>query len=908
MRLLPVETARILVVDDLPEKLLVYRSVLEEPGQEVIAASSGEEALRLVLRHDFAVILLDVNMPGMDGFETAKLIRGRKRCAHTPIIFVTAHADELHTLQGYTHGAVDFILAPVIPDILRTKVRVFVQLFRLNQQVREQAARQVAVAEREQAHLSDLLERATDFVARVDPQRHVTVVNRCGRTMLGYNDRESTPRLLSDFYPPWAEAVLRDHGLPTAQREGIWFGEAALRIRDGREVPVSQVILAHSTAEGELEHFSIVARDISKRRSAEQALTESEQRYRQLVQGLPAAAYTCDTKGKITLYNGAAVELWGREPVLGEDCWCGSWRIYRADGVPLEPENSPMAIAIREGRPVRGEEIIIERQDGGRRNVLPYPEPIRDSSGTIIGAVNMLVDITDRKAAERALRESESRLRAMLGQAAVGIALLDCGGRFMEVNGRLAQIVGRSVEELCTLTCRALTYPDDWLGNGPMIDEVVSGRRAELTIEKRYVRGDGTLVWVNVAMSPLLDDYGRVRRLIAVVEDISARKHAEEEVHRHREHLELLVRERTAELEASHERLRLADRLASVGTLAAGLGHDMGNLLLPVRMRVEALGRMPLSAAAREDVSAIADACEYLKRLSQGLRLFALNPEDGKAAGEHTHLASWWADVAPFLRNALHRGQDLKHDLPENLPAIAMAPHLLTQAVYNLVQNAGDAMKDRKQGRLEITAALRPDGGSIDLAVSDDGPGMSESVLKRCMEPFFTTKTRGISTGLGLALVHGAVRKAGGLFEIRSRPGEGTTCRMILPVYGPPSSDATLRHKPMRAHIQLADPRMRAYVDSVLRSLNVEIVSEPWSRATRSALILLDDPGARATEVMEFVTANPASRVVQFGGVQPENAPDRWIVIESHPPAAQVRSVLRVVVATKEPEMQEASA
>src|ERR1043165_626324 len=98
------EKVKILVVDDLPENLLVYQSILDEPGQEVIAVSSGAEALRQVLQHEFAVILLDVNMPGMDGFETAVLIRGRKRCAHTPIIFVTAHADELHTLRGYAYG------------------------------------------------------------------------------------------------------------------------------------------------------------------------------------------------------------------------------------------------------------------------------------------------------------------------------------------------------------------------------------------------------------------------------------------------------------------------------------------------------------------------------------------------------------------------------------------------------------------------------------------------------------------------------------------------------------------------------------------------------------------------------------------------------------------------------------
>jgi signal transduction histidine kinase len=144
------DKANILVVDDLPEKLLVLESVLSELGENIVTVRSGEEALRVVLNQEFAVILLDVNMPGMDGLETAAYIRRRKRSAHTPIIFITAFADELHTAQGYSLGAVDYILSPVVPDVLRTKVKVFVDLFRMTQQVRRQADERIALA-REQA-------------------------------------------------------------------------------------------------------------------------------------------------------------------------------------------------------------------------------------------------------------------------------------------------------------------------------------------------------------------------------------------------------------------------------------------------------------------------------------------------------------------------------------------------------------------------------------------------------------------------------------------------------------------------------------------------------------------------------------------------------------------------------------
>ncbi|WP_232540335.1 response regulator [Azohydromonas aeria] len=153
------ERASILLVDDLPEKHLVFRAVLEDLGQELVSAHSGAEALREVLRREFAVILLDVNMPDMDGLETARLIRQYKRAAHTPIIFVTAYADEVQTHRGYELGAVDYIMSPVVPAVLRSKVQVFVDLHVMQRRVRRQADQRVALAAAEAARAA--AERAT---------------------------------------------------------------------------------------------------------------------------------------------------------------------------------------------------------------------------------------------------------------------------------------------------------------------------------------------------------------------------------------------------------------------------------------------------------------------------------------------------------------------------------------------------------------------------------------------------------------------------------------------------------------------------------------------------------------------------------------------------------------------------
>ena len=145
------EQVNILLVDDSSSKLLAMAAALAELGENVVTAQSGREALRQLMHHEFALILLDVNMPDMDGFETAMLIRERKSSAQTPIIFVTAYGDDTHASHGYSLGAVDYLLTPVLPDVLRTKVGVFVDLYRKNAEIRQQAEQRVALAQEQAA-------------------------------------------------------------------------------------------------------------------------------------------------------------------------------------------------------------------------------------------------------------------------------------------------------------------------------------------------------------------------------------------------------------------------------------------------------------------------------------------------------------------------------------------------------------------------------------------------------------------------------------------------------------------------------------------------------------------------------------------------------------------------------------
>ena len=204
------QKAKILVVDDLAENLLVYQTILEELGQELVMASSGEEALKQVLTHDFAVVLLDVNMPGMDGFETAALIRKRKRSALTPIIFITAFTDELRVTEGYAHGAVDFIRTPIVPPILRAKVKVFVDLFRMTEEVKRHAEERVA-------HAQERSKRE----AVEESNRRLTFLARAGAVITKSLDRSVTVESILRLVVPehCDQAVLAE--LDAANR---WFG------------------------------------------------------------------------------------------------------------------------------------------------------------------------------------------------------------------------------------------------------------------------------------------------------------------------------------------------------------------------------------------------------------------------------------------------------------------------------------------------------------------------------------------------------------------------------------------------------------------------------------------------------------------------------------------------------------
>jgi len=212
----------ILLVDDKPDKLLSLEAVLEDLNENVVRAQSGREALRHILHREFAVILLDINMPDMDGFETAQLIRQRKNSAHVPIIFLTAMADEIHLSRSYSLGAVDYILTPVVPQVLRSKVAVFVDLYKKSRQVQLQAER----LRQRATQLHRLTDASLAINSALSVQKIVEIATETARELIGTHQAISlmTPgnnavhtagyASYSDKHAAWRKKLpkLRDRG------------------------------------------------------------------------------------------------------------------------------------------------------------------------------------------------------------------------------------------------------------------------------------------------------------------------------------------------------------------------------------------------------------------------------------------------------------------------------------------------------------------------------------------------------------------------------------------------------------------------------------------------------------------------------------------------------------------------
>jgi PAS domain S-box-containing protein len=282
-------------------------------------------------------------------------------------------------------------------------------------------------------------------------------------------------------------------------------------------------------AAGRPQRLLGVTRDITDRKRVEENLRKHERALRDLLGALPAAIFTADPEGRLTYYNQGAADLWGAEPELGKDTWWFNCRFYRADGTPMPRRECPTQIALQEGRTVRGVEAILERPDGTRIPIVPYPTALRDERGAIVGVVTMTVDISERREAELALAERNAQL-ALAGQAGlVGSYALDIATGIMQVSAGFAAIYGLPDTAVTIMRdeWRARVHPDDLCGLDAKRERAFAERRREHRSEYRIRRADTDIRWIE-SRSVIAYDAGLARRMVGVNIDVTERRQAEE--------------------------------------------------------------------------------------------------------------------------------------------------------------------------------------------------------------------------------------------------------------------------------------------------------------------------------------------------------------------------------------------
>jgi len=246
----------------------------------------------------------------------------------------------------------------------------------------------------------------------------------------------------------------------------------------------------------------------------------------ELLQALPVAVYTTDADGRITFYNEAAADLWGHHPELGSSQWCGSWRLYWPDGRPLPHDECPMALALKEGRQVRGLEAIAERPDGTRVRFLPYPTPLRDKSGRLIGGINLLADVTALHDADM----KSARLAAIVASSDDAIVSKTLEGRITSWNIGATRIFGYDENEMIGQSITRIIPPELYGEENEIIARLTRGERID-HYETVRVAKDGRRIDMSVTVSPLRDKSGTIVGASKVGRDITERKQAEKLQH-----------------------------------------------------------------------------------------------------------------------------------------------------------------------------------------------------------------------------------------------------------------------------------------------------------------------------------------------------------------------------------------
>jgi PAS domain S-box-containing protein len=384
-------------------------------------------------------------------------------------------------------------------------------------------------------------------------------------------------------------------------------------------------------------------------------------------------------------------------------------------------------------------------------------------------------DITERRLAEESVRIIQARFGTIFNQSPLGIALIDSlTGQIYEVNPRFAEIAGRTIEEMATINWMSITHPDDVQEDLDNMALLNAGKIPGFKMDKRYIRPDGSIVWVGMTIAPLRVEKNISPRHLCMIDDITDRKLTEEKIRQLNEDLEAKVQERTKQLRNAQEELVRKEKLAVLGQVAGSVGHELRNPLGVMSNAVYFLQTVLADAdeTTKEYLDIINDEIAGSERIvSDLLDSVRTNPPHPKTVC-----------IAELIEQTLRKytvpsSVTVKLDIPATLSPLRVDAMQIQQVFRNLISNGVEAMPEG--GSLEISAVENKQDGTVTVSVCDSGIGMALEVQAKLFQPLFTTKPRGI--GLGLVVVKNLTQANGGSVEVQSEVGKGSTFSIVLP-------------------------------------------------------------------------------------------------------------------------------
>jgi PAS domain S-box-containing protein len=607
-------------------------------------------------------------------------------------------------------------------------------------------------------------ELAGSGLAHVSLEGRFLRVNPRACEIFGYSEKELVGMSVKELSHP------EDRDLADGPRAGVLEGtreSARLEKRyvrkDGAVVWASLAIALERDAAGRPLYAISVLDDITPRKQAEAALRESEARFRGIVDSANEGILVYDRKLDIVDVNAAAQRILGlpRAALIGKPGFTSQLPCVREDGSPLPESERPTRSTVRSGQPMTGIVLGIKRPDGAltwlSANTGFLRRPGEDS---FFGIVSTISDITARRAAEEALRQSEELFRKTFELAASGIAHVTLEGRFMRVNRRLCEIFGYGEGELIGRSVKDISHPEDRDLTDPLRALVRAGERESVRFEKRYLRKDGRVVWVNLGIALVRSAAGIPHYEIAMFDDITERKEAERA------------------LQEAHEELKRSN--SELEQFAYVASHDLQEPLRMVSSYTQLLGRRygeKFDADAREFMAYIVDGATRMKQLIEDLLAYSRVGTKGREFKP--------VETEKSLRRAINNlraaieesGAKITHD---PLPALPADEVQLAQLFQNLM---GNALKFRGAAAPEIHVGAKDLGEQFEFCVRDNGIGIEPQYFERIFMVFQRLHNKGEypGTGIGLAICKKVVERHGGHIRVESKLGEGSAFIFTLP-------------------------------------------------------------------------------------------------------------------------------